>query len=84
MLRILIRSIPRQSRQRAPEQKTGAGAEKTGRKQNAVTNRAELGQERAGARPGGSNAAFMPPASRGAEKQFLADLQAGDSAGRAR
>ena len=77
MLRILIRSIPHRSRKRAPEPKTG-------RKQNAVTNRAELGQERAGARPGGSNAAFMPPAARGAEKQFLADLQAGDSAGRAR
>ena len=45
-----------------------------GHKQKAAKNRAGLGRERAEASPGGSNAAFMPPASRGEEKQFPADL----------
>ena len=65
--RLLLRSIPRRSeKKRTPEPTTG-------RFQNAAKNRAELGQERAGARLGGSNAAFMLPALRRAKKQFPAD-----------
>ena len=56
----------------------------TGSVRNAAKNRAKLGQERAGARLGRFNAAFMLPALRRAKKQFPATREAGDAAGRAR